>query len=326
MPAALFRLTAFFVISCSLLFGQAEQPDQSSSTSQTKQESETPAKPEAEKTQESAHPSQEKEKEQENEEDQTIPDPALPALQGAWQLLETGAKSDKTGDRSAALHALGLTRNSSRAGKLAEAGLKDDKPEVRSAAAEALGEMQYRASVPALEKALDDNDPKVVLSAAHSLVEMKNDEGYEVYYEILTGERKSGQGLIASQTAMLKDKKKMLSLGFHEGLGFVPFGGISYEAFKMLTKDDVSPLRAAAAKMLTSDPDYGSYKALLGAAGDKSWIVRAAAIEGLAKRGNPAALQTVTLYMYDERPEVKYAAGAAVVRLSSAKRISKKKE
>jgi HEAT repeat protein len=85
----------------------------------------------------------------------------------------------------------------------------------------------------------------------------------------------------------------------------------------MLTKDDVSPLRAAAARMLASDPDSGSYKALLNASGDKNWLVRAAAIDGLARRGDPAALPTVALYMYDEKPEVKYEAGAAVVRLTN---------
>jgi HEAT repeat protein len=328
MSQACFRLTALLVIPCCLLFGQSGQPEKTaaSSPSQAKQESKTPTQSEKDKQAEPPQDSSEKDQDQEKEGEQTIPDPALPALQGAWQLLEAGAKSEKPGDRSAAMHALALARNNSRAGKLAQAALKDEKPEVRSAAAEALGGIQYRASIPALEKTLDDSDPTVVLSAAHSLVLMKDDQGYEVYYEILTGERKSGKGLLASPTALLKDKKKLLSLGFHEGLGFVPFGGLSYEAFRMLTKDDVSPLRAAAAKILAGDPDSGSYKALLGAAGDKNWLVRAAAIEGLAQRGNPAALQTVALYMYDERPEVKYAAGAAVVRLSSARKAGVKKE
>jgi HEAT repeat protein len=258
------------------------------------------------------------------EEPVAIPNPSLPAVDGAWQLLQAGAKSEKSGDRVAALHALGLIPDDSRAAKLAEAALQDEKPEVRSAAAEALGNMRYKSSVPKLEKMLDDPDPKVVLSAAHALVQMKDDAGYEVYYEILTGERKAGPGLIASQKAMLKDPKKLAELGFHQGLGFVPFGGISYEAFKMLTKDDVSPLRAAAAKTLARDPDPGSLKALIKAAGDKSWLVRAAAIEGLAQRGDPAALPTVALYMYDDKTEIKYVAGGAVVRLSALKKRSNK--
>ena len=41
-------------------------------------------------------------------------------------------------------------------------------------------------------------------------------------------------------------------------------------------KDDSSPVRAAAAKVLARDPDPAATKALAEAAGDDSWIVRAA--------------------------------------------------
>jgi HEAT repeat protein len=188
---------------------------------------------------------------------------------------------------------------------------------VRTAAAFALGKIGRKKSIAALREMLDDKDSKVVLSAAQSLIELKQDEGYEVYYEILTGERKTGSGLIASQEAMLKDPKRLLDLGFHEGLGFVPFGGISYEAFKTITKDDVSPVRAAAANKLAHDPDPATTKALINAAGDKNWLVRASALEALAIRGDSSAAKTAGLYMYDDRPEVKYTAAAAVIRLST---------
>lgn len=321
MPVISFRNAAMILIACCLAAGQSQPEQANSPQNQTREQSSSPD------TSKDANSSQEPAKAGSSPaEGITIPDPSLPPLEGAWQLLESGTKSDKAGDRVAAFHALGLLSDNSRAGQLAEAGLQDDKPDVRSAAAEALGQINDRGSVSKLKKMLDDTDPKVVLSAAHALVEMKNDAGYEVYYEILTGERKAGQGILSNPTAMLKDKKRMLSLGFHEGLGFVPFGGLSYEAFKMLTKDDVSPLRAAAARMLASDPDSGSYKALLNASGDKNWLVRAAAIDGLARRGDPAALPTVALYMYDEKPEVKYEAGAAVVRLTNLQQTAAKKK
>jgi HEAT repeat protein len=313
-------ILALILITGCLSLGQSQpsQPESSPSPKQDQSQAPNPSPetpPQETKEPPAAKPS---------DEPVTIPDPSLPPLQAAWQLLETGAKAEKSSDRAAAMHALGLIPDNARAVQLAENGLQDEKVDVRSAAAEALGDMRSKPSLLKLEKMLDDNDPKVVLSAAHSLVQMNDDAGYEVYYEILTGERKSGQGLIASQTAMLKDKKRMLSLGFHEGLGFVPFGGISFEAYKMLTKDDSSPLRAAAAKMLASDPDSGSLKALINAAGDKSWLVRQTAIEGLAHRGDPAALKTVALYMYDDKPEVKYVAGGAVVHLSASSPKTKK--
>jgi hypothetical protein len=54
--------------------------------------------------------------------------------------------------------------------------------------------------------------------------------------------------------------------------------------------------------------DPATTTALADAAGDNSWLVRAAALEALAKRGHPSTLDTVTLYMSDEKDVVKYTA------------------
>src|SRR5205807_2147572 len=101
---------------------------------------------------------------------------------------------------------------------------------------------------------------------------MHDGSAYEVYYEVLTGQRKAGKGLIASQTSILKDPKKMAQLGFEEGIGFVPFAGVGWVAIKTITKDDTSPVRAAAAKVLAKDPDPTATKTLADAAGDKNWL------------------------------------------------------
>ena len=202
---------------------------------------------------------------------------------------------------------------------LAEKALADEKPEVRSAAAVALGDMKSKTSIAKLKKALDDDDPSVALAAAHALDLMHDDSAYEVYYEVLTGQRKAGKGLIASQTSILKDPKKMAQLGFEEGIGFVPFAGVGWVAIKTITKDDTSPVRAAAAKVLAKDPDPAATKTLADAAGDKSWLVRAAALEALAKRGDPSVLDTVSLCMSDKKEAVKYTAAAAVLRLTAIK-------
>jgi HEAT repeats len=52
---------------------------------------------------------------------------------------------------------------------------------------------------------------------------------------------------------------------------------------------------------LARDPDPATTKALADAAGDKSWIVQAAALEALGKRGDRSALNTVEKYMSDEK-------------------------
>jgi HEAT repeat protein len=237
----------------------------------------------------------------------------------AWDILNTACTGDRTSGRATAIRVLGLMPNDAKALKLAEKALTDDKAEVRSAAAAALGDMKSRTSIPKLREALDDNDPSVALAAAHSLELMHDESAYEVYYEVLTGQRKAGRGLIASETSVLKDPKKMAQLGFEEGIGFIPFAGIGWEAVKTITKDDSSPIRAAAAQVLGKDPDPATTKALAHAAGDKSWLVRAAALEALAKRGDPSVLDTVKLYMSDEKDTVKYTAAAAVLRLTAIK-------
>ena len=95
-------------------------------------------------------------------------------------------------------------------------------------------------------------------------------------------------------------------------MSFVPYGSLGWTAVNVIAKDDTSPVRAAAARALVDDPAPAAMKVLTDAAGDKSWLVRAAVLEALAKRGNPASLDTVQLYVYDEKDVVRYTASAAV--------------
>ena len=206
--------------------------------------------------------------------------------------------------------------DNSQARKMAERSLTDGKPEVRASAAAALGAMQSKASIAKLRAATDDKDPSVALAAAHALIQLNDNSGYEVYYDILTGKRKP-KGLLASQAEILNDRKKRAELGINEALGYVPFAGIGWEAYKAIHKNDSSPVRATAAKVLTKDLDPDTTKALADALGDNSWAVRAAALQALATRGDPSALDDVELYMSDDKDAVKYTAAAAVLRLSA---------
>ncbi len=255
------------------------------------------------------------------EQEKQTPSPATPlsATEQAWNLIEGACDGTKVNDRAVAIRVLGLVPNNARARKLAEHALVDEKPEVRSAAAVALGDMNAKSSIPKLREALDDSDVSVALAAAHALHLMHDSSAYGLYFEILSGDRKGSKGLIASQTAVLKDKKKLAMLGFQEGIGFIPFAGIGWEAFRTVTKDDSSPVRAAAAKVLAKDPDPASGTALEDATGDKNWLVRVAALEALAERGDPSAIKTVKTFLTDEKVEVRFTAAAAVLRLSQVK-------
>src|SRR5258706_1067450 len=243
----------------------------------------------------------------------------------AWEILDDACTGNKTITRAMAIRVLGLMPNDAKALRLAAKSLADEKPQVTAAAPTALGDMKSRSSIPKLKEALDDTDPAVALAAAHALDEMHDESAFEVYYEVLTGQRKAGKGLVASQAAVLKDPKKMALLGFEQGIGFVPFADIGWVAFRTMKKDDTSPVRAAAAKVLAKDPDPAATKALADAADDKSWLVRAAALEALAKRGDPAGLDAVRPPKSDKREAVRYTAAAAVVRLAAIEDSMKKK-
>jgi HEAT repeat protein len=202
-----------------------------------------------------------------------------------------------------------------KAGELAESALGDTKPEVRSAAATSLGLMHSTVSIPKLKQALSDKEVSVVLAAARALHEMNDKSGYEVYYEILTGERKGSEGLIAEETAILHEPKKLAEIGFEQGIGYIPFAGMGWDALRVILKNDSSPIRAAAAQMLADDPDPSSAKALVKALQDKNWVVRVAALEAIGKRGDPTLRFSVEPFMYDPKREVRYAAAATALRL-----------
>src|SRR2546425_12089891 len=144
--------------------------------------------------------------------------------------------------------------------------------------------MGSTASIPNLKKALSDKETSVALAAAHALDLMHDDFGYEVYYAVLTGERKGGKGLIAEQVNTFRDPKKLAGLGFSEGIGFVPFAGIGWNAFRAIRKNDSSPVRAAAASALANDTDPRSGEALANATGDKNWLERVPRPGAITKR------------------------------------------
>jgi len=235
--------------------------------------------------------------------------------QTAWKTLQDGVNEKSPERRSRAVRALGLLPGNHQAIVLAEGALQDEKPQVRVAAATALGEMLSRASIPKLNHALSDKDSSVVLAAAQSLVALKDDRGYDIYYTVLTGQRKTGKGLVSEGLNLLQNRKKLAELGIEGGIGFIPFGGLGVTAFSVLSRDDVSPVRAAAAQVLAKDRDPQSGEALGEAVSDKSAMVRAAALEAIAKRGDPALLSDVEPAMSDGDDLVRYTAAAALIRL-----------
>jgi HEAT repeat protein len=242
---------------------------------------------------------------------------AVTGKEKAWAMFEAAAKTKGTTERAIGIRALGLLRDDAHARKLAESALSDPKPEVRVAAATALGQMQSKQSIPKLQKLLSDDKLPVVMAAAHSLRDLKdNASAYAVYYDVLSGGRKSG-GLVSQQLDTLRDPKVMAKIGFEQGIGYIPFAGIGWDAWRYTHKKDPNPVRAVAATFLAHDPDPATGAALCEAIKDKDWIVRAAAIQALAQRGDPGFEGKIELSLFDENAHVRYTAAAAVIRLSA---------
>lgn len=253
---------------------------------------------------------------------------AISGQQKAWAMFESAAKSKSISQRATGIRALGLLQNNAHARRLAEAALDDDKPEVRTAAATALGQMRAIQSIPKLQGLLKDERISVVMAAAHSLRDLKdNTSAYSVYYDVLTGERK-GDGLIAQQIDTLHNPKELAMIGLEEGIGYVPFAGIGWDAWRYTHKKDPHPVRAVAATLLAHDPDPKTGEALVKAAlNDKDWIVRAAALEAIAQRGDPTLEEKIEMSLFDTNVHVRFTAAAAVIRLTGGhKEIRKEAE
>ncbi len=246
-----------------------------------------------------------------------------PADQG-WSILQDGADSGSTTQRIATMRVMQLIPEDARAVSLAEKGLQDKEAEVRGAAALSLGAMGSKSSIPALVAAAkSDKDGAVVMAAAKALIQLGDERGYSVYYAVLTGQRKSGEGLVGGEEKqlndLLRDPQQMEMMAFEQGMGFVPFGGIGVQAFNAIHASEARGpiIKATSIRILAKDPDPRTEKALIAATTDKEWVVRTAAYDALARRGHPAVLQELSSGLKDEKDEVKLTAAAAVVQLSA---------
>ena len=206
-----------------------------------------------------------------------------------------------------------------RATQFAEGALKDRDRRVRAAAAISLGQMHAYNSIPSLQEALDDPEAAVMLAAAHSLFVLQDPSAYEIYYAILVGDKKTSSGLVKNQLDRLKDPKQVAQMGLEEGIGFVPYAGIGYGAYREIHNHDGATVRALAARALAHDPDSVSEDALLQAAlVDKSQTVRLAALDALAERKDPACVDRLLQNLSEDKLAVRYRTAAVILHSGAA--------
>lgn len=245
-------------------------------------------------------------------------------VEQSWSTLQAGADDKSADQRIATMRVLQLIPGNAKAVTMAEKGLQDKEADVRGAAALSLGAMGSKSSIPALAAvAKSDKEGAVVLATAKALIQLGDERGYSVYYAVLTGQRKSGESLVGGEEKQLDDllrnPKQMEEMAFEQGMGFVPFGGIGLQAFNTIHASETKGpiLKATCVKILAKDPDARTEKALIAATADKEWVVRAAAYDALARRGDSEVLPDLAAGLKDDREEVKLTAAAAIVHLST---------
>ena len=236
----------------------------------------------------------------------------------SWLILQTGLRDKRAAQREAAVKALSLIEGNRQAIRFSLRAMRDKNPRVRAAAASTLGELHATATIPALRAAISDKDASVMLAATNALFVLKDPIAYEIYYAILMGDKKTSAGTIQSQIDRLKDPKEVAQMGVQEGIAFVPYAGMGYEAYRQLKKHDNSPVRAAAARFLALDPDSISEDALIQVAvADKNIIVRQAALDALAEKSDPKCIQRLAINLDDDKYPVRYRTAATIIRLGS---------
>lgn len=242
---------------------------------------------------------------------------AQTAANPAWVLLQAGLKQKSTMQRTAAVRVLGLISGDPQAADMAEKALKDRNSSVRAAAATALGQMHASGADAILKQALNDKNLSVVMAAAHALRLLNDPACYAAYYEIFTGERKNDTSMIAQELKVLHDPRQLAAMGFNEGIGYVPFASMGWDAYQTIMKDkkDGAAAKAALISALATDPDTRTDKLLLTESQNRNWVLRVAALEAIAKRGQPTLLSGVEPRLSDRRREVRLTAAATIIRL-----------
>ena len=231
----------------------------------------------------------------------------------AWGILDGGLQDKNVDKRAEVLAALGVAAGDARALKTLEECLQDPKPEIRTAAVAALGDMNAKSSLPKIKALLSDSDAKTTLAIAAVLQKFGDSEGFEIYYELVTGERKDGQKI----TDSIKNRKGLEKMGAETAIGFLPFGGVATGAYDYISGSNKSGANAyvTAVNALAEDSDPQVKKALVHAAFGGKVPVRVAALRALAKRGDPTVVNDIEPAMHSDKAVVSYTAAAAILHM-----------
>ena len=175
--------------------------------------------------------------------------------------------------------------------------------------------MLERSAILSLELALKDKDSRAAFATADSLIALEDSSGYDLYYDVLTGERKIDEKLITEKKRLIAEPTQRNFLALGVAAGFVPYAGYAWIAWKEMSADYMSPVRVRALKRLALDPDPRIGQGLVRTTFDRHEKVRASALAANARHGNHSLACQIIPHLADKKASVRYAA-AAILRLS----------
>lgn len=246
----------------------------------------------------------------------------------AWKMLEAGIASDKTRSRSDAVSALSVLNSHPKAISLLTGRMQDKDVSIRVLAATSLGEMKARPAISALKKSLDDPSVEVSFAAAQALWKMSDRSGRDIFYAVLSGERKTTPGLIQTKVRTAKqemrDPKALALIGVNEASGaFLGPFSMGVSMLEEYAKNTSAPVQAVCAKLLAMDDSRETTEELEDVLWDKNWAVRAAAARALAKLNDRKAVKhLIEIMESDPQESARLVAAAAIIRLGGGRGVA----
>lgn len=241
----------------------------------------------------------------------------------AWTIITDAAGPGRPArDRVQAMAALGTMGNDERAARLIEEGFTAKDYDVRVAAVLAAGLTKNPKLIPALQRALDDDNALVAYTAAMTLWKMHDDSGEDLLLAVAAGDRKAKPGLIKSEKHKaandLHSPKTMAMIAVTQGSGYFlgPFG-VGIKAIEVVDKKGGAVPRAQAIDQLAKQHSDEVHEVLVDDLTDPEPAVRAAAAKGLGRWQDEQTERLVAPMFGDNKLPVRLTAAATYLRAAN---------
>ena len=241
----------------------------------------------------------------------------------ARALLETSLKDKNPETRTHAVQSLGLVSAGEPWLSQLEAMIADKDIGVRLAAIASLIDLNSSLTVPTLQKALESDVPEVSFAAAKGLWALNQAAGRQALFDVLDGETKTSSGFLTKKKRdalrMLHTPRTFFLFAVVESAKFTPVPGVGagVSSLQGILANPQTSGRAAAALLLGTDQGGDILMALDNALSDSDWTVRAAAVQSIALRNDPALEGRLIPLFGDKKEAVRVRAAAAYLRLTA---------